>query len=250
MGAPKIKFTVITATYNAAAVLPRLISSLQAQTDQDFEWVVADGASTDETLALLEEAGRTLNVRVDSRPDFGIYDALNRAVRMAEGDYYLVVGADDELFPDAVLNYRNACSGRHAEMIVAGVYFDDLLRKVPLKSSWLRGQFAYVNGHAVGTAFLREMHQWPGVGFYSREFPIAADQYFILKAIKNGARTQIQDFCAGRHYLGGVSASDVIGTMTEFFRVQLRFESRPLQFLLFLLRLLKNSPKIIRKGRA
>ncbi|MEN9258541.1 MAG: glycosyltransferase [Gloeomargarita sp. SRBZ-1_bins_9] len=95
--------SVVTATYNAAHDLPRLIASLAAQTDQDFEWVVADGVSTDGTLELLEQARQKLQrVVVDSRPDFGIYDALNRAVKLASGEYYLVVGADDMLFPEAI----------------------------------------------------------------------------------------------------------------------------------------------------
>jgi glycosyltransferase involved in cell wall biosynthesis len=56
--------SIITATFNSASVLPRLIDSLIEQTDQDFEWIVADGGSRDETLRIIEKAS---NHRFSSR---------------------------------------------------------------------------------------------------------------------------------------------------------------------------------------
>ncbi|OYV85676.1 MAG: hypothetical protein B7Z63_05145 [Ignavibacteriae bacterium 37-53-5] len=84
--------SVVTATWNAAQHLPGLITSLQGQTDKEFEWVVADGASDDGTLELLRSV-TGLNIVISSQQDFGIYDALNRAIRIASGDYYIVCGA-------------------------------------------------------------------------------------------------------------------------------------------------------------
>lgn len=93
--------TVITATYNASKVLPGLIDSLRSQTDQDFEWIVVDGASTDGTVELVEAAGDVVT-RWVSEPDFGIYHALNKALGLATGEYYLVLGADDRLRTEGV----------------------------------------------------------------------------------------------------------------------------------------------------
>lgn len=75
---PAIHLSIITATFNTSECLPRLIDSLKLQSDPDFEWIVADGGSTDKTLALVHDAAKTLNVKVDSRSDFGIYDTLNK----------------------------------------------------------------------------------------------------------------------------------------------------------------------------
>ncbi|WP_322998794.1 glycosyltransferase [Castellaniella sp.] len=244
MAGHKIKFSIITATYNAAEVLPRLIASLQAQTDQDFEWVVADGASTDGTLALLEEAGQALNVRVDSRPDFGIYDALNRAVKMAEGDYYLVVGADDELFPDAVGQYKSACQESEADLVTAKIEINGSpagVRRFPLE--WLYGPFAYVSGHAVGLAIRKSAHE--AYGYYSNKFPIAADQLFILKVIHGRGRVRQCDFISGRYFLGGASGADSLGCMLESYRIQcLVGHNFILQSAILFIRLIKNSWKI------
>lgn len=228
----KVTLSVITATYNAAAILPRLIRSLREQTDLDFEWVVADGASYDGTLHLLQEAGGDLRIRMDSRPDFGIYDALNRAVKMASGDYYVVVGADDELFPDAVSRYKAACSRSGADLVTARIEVDGRVYGVRKRRwEWLYGQFAYVSGHAVGVAIKRDLHV--RAGWYSRLYPVAADQYFLLTARRMGAQISVHDFCAGAFYRTGVSGNDVLSSLTDLCRVLVKLgHSLPLQLLL------------------
>ncbi|MHC1733557.1 MAG: glycosyltransferase [Bacteroidales bacterium] len=96
----KIPFiSIITATYNAAQHLSHLIASLRGQSIGNFEWVVADGGSTDGTLEILSQVD-DLNIIVDSRPDCGVYDAFNRAVSLSSGDYLLFLGADDYLIAD------------------------------------------------------------------------------------------------------------------------------------------------------
>ena len=248
MNAPKPTFSIVTATYNAAQVLPQLIASLQAQTDQDFEWIVADGASTDDTLALIEAAMGTIGrgITVDSRPDFGIYDALNRGVKLASGEYYLVMGADDVLAPDAVENYRNACAESGADFVTAhseaSAATNNRFRNP--KYEWLYGPFAHVYGHAVSLAIKRSLHQ--RFGFYSRLFPIAADQMFILQAIHVGARVEKKSFIAGRfESKDGSSGQNILGTLLEGFHVQLRFgHTLWLQTLILLLRIFKNRKRV------
>src|SRR5690606_36193752 len=183
------------------------MSAVQAQTDQDLEWVVADGASTDETLALHGKAEKTLNVRVDSRPDFGIYDALNRAVKMASGDYYLVVGADDLLFQDTIHLYKMSCLDFEADLITAKIKINGVERGARhRRCEWLDGQFSHVSGHAVGLVIRKELHQQ--YGFYSHKFPIAADQLFILRVVHGGGKIRKCPFVAGEFSNQGLSGTD------------------------------------------
>lgn len=93
------KVSIITASYNAEMYITRLVSSLLSQYNSNFEWVVVDGASTDKTLEILKKVS-DINLIVDSRPDSGVYDAFNRAVQIASGDYILFLGADDFLVCD------------------------------------------------------------------------------------------------------------------------------------------------------
>lgn len=85
--------SVITATYNVKKRLPQLIKSICEQTCKDIEWIVIDGASTDGTVELLQD-----NNEIDywiSEPDSGIYDAWNKGVQLASGNYICFMGADD-----------------------------------------------------------------------------------------------------------------------------------------------------------
>ncbi|MFA7438315.1 glycosyltransferase [Castellaniella sp.] len=238
------RFTVVTATFNVAAVLPDLIASLQAQTDPDFEWVVADGASTDDTLMYLEEAARTLDVRVDSRRDFGIYDALNRAIRMARGQYYLVVGADDQLDPNAIRYFREACARTGADLVAAVACSGKQriqVRKRPWE--WLYAELAYVGNHSVSLAIRTALHE--RYGYYSNQYPIAADSLFLLQAIRGGAQVANEPFVAGVFSQAGASGANALGVMSEKCRILIALgHNRFLQLLLFATRFIVHYRKM------
>lgn len=227
--------SVITATYNAASHLPKLIESLRRQADQDFEWVVADGASTDGTLELLKSVG-DIHVVISSQEDFGIYDALNRAIKMASGDYYIVSGADDSFHPDAIANFRRAIEQSGADMIIGNATYGHAPMRVKRGPGWIYGHAAYISAHVLATAFNKRLHD--RFGFYSRKFPLAADQLFVLQACENGASRYSAEFLAGEIGSAGVSSLDRVGCATELFRVQLALGKAMFpQWILLLLRL-------------
>lgn len=233
----KPRVSVITATYNVANDLPRLIESLHGQTDKDFEWVVADGASTDGSLRLLQSI-TGINIVISSQPDFGIYDALNRAIRISTGEYYIVAGADDFFAHDAIANFRREIERSGADIIAANVMYGSKCMRVKKGPAWLFGQFSFIAAHTLGTAFRKELHQT--YGYYSRQYPIAADQYFVMKACLGGASHHAGEFVAGEIGRGGVSSVDRVGNATEVFRVQLaNGRSAFVQTLLLLIRLLR-----------
>jgi len=244
-----LSITVVTVTYNAASVLPGLINSLRAQIDRDFEWVVVDGASTDETVELIKSASDVVSKWI-SEPDCGIYDAMNKAVRLASGEYYLVCGADDRLSPTAVADYRRIATQTQADIISACVESDAGVVRPAKGQPWRRGQSAFVSHHSVGTLIRKSLHQ--GFGDYSRRFPITADQYFLKRVCMSpGVRFAAADFVAGHYSMDGLSGSDIPGTMSEFFRVQLETErNASLQVLLYGLRLMRHFGRIVAYGKA
>lgn len=112
-------FSIITATCNAAETLPVLLASLSEQHCRDFELVVQDARSSDGTLALLERASGIPAIELLSERDSGIYDAWNRAVARARGQWLLFLGSDDRLSDADVL-------GKTAELLrqaAAGICF-------------------------------------------------------------------------------------------------------------------------------
>jgi len=96
------KFTVVTITYNSADVIGRTLDSVLRQTYEDVEHLIIDGASEDGTLALAEAYKRESDtsdcghkVIVKSEPDEGIYDAMNKGLTQASGDYVVYMNAGD-----------------------------------------------------------------------------------------------------------------------------------------------------------
>lgn len=177
---------------------------------------------------------------VDSQPDFGIYDALNRAVKLASGNYYVVVGADDTLFPETVANYKKACRETGADLITAPYLCREQVVGIGQPAwEWLWGFRAYVTGHAVGLAIRRDLHN--KVGEYSRYFPQAADQLFILEAVHQGATVAFRDFVAGRFYEYGTSGRNKLAGITEMYRIQVKLgHSLFVQTLLLFYRLMRH----------
>lgn len=106
-----ITYSIITITYDAAQHLPRTVESVLRQTYQDIEHIIIDGASTDDTLALAKDymqrsyaAGNGHEVKIVCEPDNGLYDAMNKGLRMATGDYICFLNAGDELHDNNTLD--------------------------------------------------------------------------------------------------------------------------------------------------
>ncbi len=100
-----MKFSIITITYNAEKVLQRTLDSVRSQTYRDMEHLIIDGASTDETVAMAEAYRQraSYDVVVRSEPDKGIYDAMNKGLRLATGDYVVFMNAGDTFHDERTL---------------------------------------------------------------------------------------------------------------------------------------------------
>ena len=99
-----IRITYVTITYNAAQVLQRTLDSVLAQDYPDIVHLIIDGASTDDTLKIVEDyiarsnaAENGHRIQVMSEPDKGIYDAMNKGLRSLDGDYVCFLNAGDFL---------------------------------------------------------------------------------------------------------------------------------------------------------
>lgn len=92
----KTLFSVITICWNSAGTLRATLESLASQTFTGWEWIMVDGASTDGSLALASILdGKGVRQTVISEPDNGIYEAMNKGVRLARGKYVHFLNADD-----------------------------------------------------------------------------------------------------------------------------------------------------------
>ena len=100
-----MKVSIVTITYNAARTLQRTLDSVACQTYADIEHLIIDGASKDDTVAIAEryKAASRHEVVIQSEPDKGLYDAMNKGLQKATGDYLVFLNAGDTLYaPDTI----------------------------------------------------------------------------------------------------------------------------------------------------
>lgn len=127
-----IKFSIITCTYNAAEVLQRTLDSVMSQTWGQIEHIIVDGASKDSTMAMAEAYRRRSaeeetehDIIIKSEPDRGLYDAMNKGLQLATGDYVVFLNAGDVLPTDETLeNISNDVNERSDGRLPAVLYGD------------------------------------------------------------------------------------------------------------------------------
>jgi glycosyltransferase involved in cell wall biosynthesis len=106
--AERYLFTVFTATYNRAATLPRVYRSLQAQSFRDFEWLIVDDGSTDDTRSLVQswQGESSFPIRYVWQEHAHKKAAVGRGVAEANGELFLSLDSDDEMFPASLATFQ------------------------------------------------------------------------------------------------------------------------------------------------
>lgn len=102
------KITILTVCFNAESTIESTLISVISQTYQDLEYVIVDGGSSDGTLEKIKKY-RNDKFVILSEPDKGIYDAINKGLKLASGDFLLVLGADDSLRNENVIQDVASC---------------------------------------------------------------------------------------------------------------------------------------------
>lgn len=114
------QISIITVSYNSAATIANTLRSVKRQNHGNYEHIVIDGASKDDTLAVVQREGQHV-ARIVSEPDKGIYDAMNKGLALATGDLVGFLNSDDAYADEAVLSDVARC---FAEGHVDYVYGD------------------------------------------------------------------------------------------------------------------------------
>jgi len=96
------KVSIITVTYNAEQFIERCILNISGQTYLNIEHIIVDGNSTDRTLSIIKRMKGSISGFI-SEDDSGLYDAMNKGIKIATGDYLWFINADDQIFSDNTL---------------------------------------------------------------------------------------------------------------------------------------------------
>ncbi len=215
-------FTVITVCYNSEKTIERTLQSVLNQTEQDYEYLIIDGASTDGTLDIVRSYETKFGDRLHifSEKDNGIYDAMNKGIAKASGELVGLVNSDDYYELDALENMKKAyfenigCKGNSKSQDVDSkhhVIFYGMQRS--LKNSE-EIEIEFVNHRILGegmichpTCFVSRA-VYNDFGAYDTNYRSAADLDFLLR-IKNTTDTKFVPVyhIISNFELGGMSAS-------------------------------------------
>lgn len=184
-----MKITVITVAYNSAATIGDTMDSVARQTHTDIEHLVIDGASRDKTVKIAERRA-TPHTRIVSEPDRGIYDAMNKGFRLADGDVVGFLNADD-MFADEQTLSRIAAAFEDPTIEAC---FGDLLYVTEDNRSVVRywksrphtqGSFARGWSPAHPTFYIRRS-SLDRLGSFDPSYHLAADIEFMLRYLEKG----------------------------------------------------------------
>jgi glycosyltransferase involved in cell wall biosynthesis len=180
--------SIVTVSLNSAETIERAIESVLVQTYDNVEYLVVDGGSRDGTIDILERHGDEIDYYV-SEPDGGLYDAMNKGLGLASGDYILVLNSDDWYDADAVQSLLDAqlvgdvdfVSGRARNVDASGAFTGDI-RPMPWDASIrLRMPLRH-------ETMLVSRQLYDSVGRYDTDYRIIADFKFTLQLYERGCR--------------------------------------------------------------
>ena len=200
-----MKLSIITINYNNAEGLRKTLASVAAQTFRDFEHIIVDGGSTDESVEIIRqyadnEAIRPENSKADnlalspyhlitsspiiwiSEPDSGIYNAMNKGIKMAKGEYLLFLNSGDYLVDADTL--KNVFEEANDVDIIYGdrinVYEDGSQKEVNYFPDKITGSFMYQSMITHQASFIKS-DLFVKYGLYREDLKYASDWEFFLK---------------------------------------------------------------------
>jgi glycosyltransferase involved in cell wall biosynthesis len=206
-------------TFNAEPTIKIALESLRSQKFKDFELVIADGASRDRTLELVRSYS-DLRVKIISEPDRGIYEAWNKAVLLATGDFVYFLGADDQLKSPATFHDMAetlVLNRRSPKFFYGQVEFVDA-EGTPWRTfgvPWSEARKTFSSHSTIphqGVFQSRELFY--RVGLFDDSFRIAGDYEWMLRAVKHVEPIFIPLVIA-KFGTGGVSSENYLESWRE-----------------------------------
>ena len=177
--------SLITATFNSGKTLEKTIQSVINQSYKDFEYIIIDNVSQDDTIKIIQKYENHISSFI-SEPDRGIYEAWNKGVQRAMGEWIAFLGSDDVLYPDALEKYALCLSQNPDINFISSrivLYWGEKkIRTIGEKWDWKKFQ------HKMNIAHVGALHHkslFETYGLFNPSFRIVGDYEFLLRVGKN-----------------------------------------------------------------
>jgi glycosyltransferase involved in cell wall biosynthesis len=180
--------SVITASYNSEKTIKKTLQSVLNQSTNNFEHIIIDGNSNDNTISIIKSfekayLERNIPFKWISEEDSGIYDAWNKGIKMAQGDWISFLGSDDIYYRSALENYKKVIKeSKDLDYISSKVKLvkaDKVIKIISGKWEWKTFK-RYMNVAHVGSLHSRKF--FDKFGLYNTKYKIAGDYEMLLRA--------------------------------------------------------------------
>jgi len=215
----KPKLSVITIVYNNAKAIERTMLSVLNQTYANIEYIVIDGASTDGTKEIIQKYSERLAQFV-SEPDQGIYDAMNKGLALATGNYVLFMNSGDEIYaPETVTEvFASAPSGDiyYGETEMFDENWKSLgqrRHRAPEHFDWHSFKFGMNVSHQA--IYVKRSLTEP----YNLNYKYSSDIDWILKAAKKSSNNINTHLYVAKYLVGGISKKKHLASLKERFKI-------------------------------
>ena len=222
----KPKFSIITVTYNAASVIEPTLASVAAQSYRNFEYLLIDGGSTDDTVAKAKASGIEF-AHIVSERDNGLYDAMNKGIKMAEGDYLCFLNAGDAFHSSDTLerivavipegdSLPDVLYGETAEVDENRCFVRMRRLSVPEKLHWKSFKQGMLVCHQ---AFYARRDLAP---LYDLKYRLSADVDWCIKIMKRSENMVNVGFTVVDYLQNGLSLQNHRASLIERFNIMCR----------------------------
>lgn len=209
-----LKISIITATYNSAFTLEQTILSVVEQTYQDIEYIIIDGGSTDGTVELIKKYGNRIACWV-SEPDKGVYDAFNKGVKAATGDYIYFLGADDCLCDVSTIErVAQELYEKNVDILSAAVWLVDEKYRTQNLESGMRAETPEYDFSMIPHQGMFVRRELLLKNLFDTSYRIAADYLFFLTCFFN-KRVRIKYISLPVAFFSSGGISGEIGKLLE-----------------------------------
>ena len=213
----KMLYSIITINFNNCDGLRRTIESVVNQTNADYEYIVIDGGSTDGSVDVIQKYSDRISYWVSEKDD-GIYNAMNKGVRHAHGDYCLFLNSGDSFYDKHVLN-KNLLSDNKSDIVVGKLVSDSDGRELfSPPSDDISMYYFYTSTLPHQASFIKTklLKQYP----YDESLKIVSDwKFFVDMIIIHQCSVRFVDIKIAKFDMNGVSTSDTQKTWEEKYSV-------------------------------
>jgi glycosyltransferase involved in cell wall biosynthesis len=203
-----MKVSIITVTFNSEKYLEDTLVSIFSQSYPDIESIVIDGKSMDGTLSILQKYQN--KITFISEPDTGIYDAMNKGIKLATGDIIGILNSDDVLFDNEIINKVVHSFSSDVDCVYGNVIlvneFNKIVRNYSSANFELKDfEFGHMPPHP---SFYIRKEAFQKFGYYNTSFMISADYDLLLRFLYiHKLKSKYLDFIVVKMRDGGISSS-------------------------------------------